>query len=124
MRSLKQYLYSNGSPKQKLDKDFQIKVILEEVDFNQIYSVMTHLDWRWGLNGEQPSIDKLKSTAKDLLERVWNLPEEEDTSICWTGSGGFVAYKQYFDGLKMLSLKFELTGWEFEYDDVQNENYN
>jgi hypothetical protein len=107
-----------------LGKEFQIETILEEVEFDKIRSVMIYLNWTWGLNREQPSIDKLKNVAKKLLESVWDMPEDNESSMCWTGTGGFVAYKQYFDGLKMLSLKFELTGWEFEYDDVQNENYS
>lgn len=134
-RDLQQYLRPNGSPKQRLGKDDQIRIILEEMDFDKIHKVMVFLDWVWvkpildehdGTHkfiSAVPTIDELKTESKKWLEDVWNIPEREDVAIYSIGSGGLVAMKCVYDGLKMLSLTFELTNWEFDYNDVQSENY-
>ena len=125
--------YIRKQPTQKLDKEDQIRIILEEFDFSLVNAVMTFLNWHWWRNDPNPgsppidrgvpTIDMLKENARYCLERVWNLPET-DSHNYETGTGGFVATKSVYDGLKMLSLRFELTSWELDYDNVQNENYS
>ncbi len=134
-RDIKKYLRPNGVPKQIMGRDDQIRIILEEMDFDKIHRTMVFLDWVWvknevDANGRYdyksavPTIEDLKSDSKKWLEEVWNMPEREDAVIYSIGSGGLVAQKCVYDGLKMLSLTFELTKWEFDYDDVQSENYD
>ena len=125
MRNLQDYLRKNH-PSQKIGKEDQIRIILEETDFEKIHNVMEYLNWCWMKWPEMhfylPSIEQLKQTAKDMLERVWDL-DSEDFEYVFDSSGGFKAVKFTYDGLKMLSLHFELTGWEFDYEGVQSENY-
>jgi hypothetical protein len=122
---MKDYYFRLKKPKQVIGRDEQIRVIMEETDFAKIHDTMTYLDWVW-CNGDMtcsvPTIDMLKSNAISYLNAAWGFPDDDDEFYC-TGSGGFMAYRFMYDGIKMLSLKFELTGWEFEYDEVTNEEY-
>jgi hypothetical protein len=110
-----------------MGKSEQIKIIIEEVDFEKIQKVMKHLDWTWysaahiGKTGP-PDIDDLRRTAFKLLEDIWNTEEgfpEMSTSI-----GGFVASRQIYNGIPSLKLVFELTNWGFDEDDLKSPNYS
>lgn len=126
MRNLQDYLRKNNSS-QKIGKEEQIRIILEETDFKKIYDIMVYLDWGWFNWSEMqyyiPRIEMLKEKAKSLLEQVWDMCPEEESEYLYICSGGFRASKMTYNGLKMLSLHFEITGWEFDYDGVQSENY-
>ena len=128
MRELAPYL---RKIEQKIGKDEQIQIILQETDFQKISDVMNFLRWEWLCVDDAgyasfgiPSLEIIKASAKRSLESAWDLEETGESQVYTSGSGGFTAYKFVFDGLKCLSLKFELTGWEMNYDDVQDENYN
>ena len=128
MRELAPYL---RKIEQKIGKDEQIKIILEETDFDKIFDVMNYLRWEWmyrdeddNVNFRVPDLETIKKTAKQCLEDVWNIEETGEDQFYFSGTGGFTAYKFVFDGLRCLSLKFELTGWNMDYEDVQNENYS
>lgn len=126
MRSLTPYLKKIN---QVLGKEEQIKIIMREVDFEKIHEVMTFLDWKWFRAGGHnqfnvPTIDEIKASSLYLLNEIWELPIDPESQINTLGSGGIMAERLNYDGLKMLSLRFELTGWSFDYDDVQSENYN
>lgn len=126
MRNLQDYLRKNN-PSQKIGKEDQIRIILEETDFEKIHSVMEYLGWRWMAWPEMqyyaPSVETIKEKAKKLLEEVWNMHPQEDIEYLYISSGGLRATKLTYNGLKMLSLHFEITGWEFDYEGVQSENY-
>jgi len=120
MRELLPYL---KKIEQKLGKEEQIKHILQETDFEKIHNVMVFLDWKW-VNCGVPTVARLKQKAKYHLEAAWDMEEDGESQHYYCGSGGFVARKMVYDGLKMLSLTFELAGWEMNYEDVQNEDYS
>lgn len=126
MRSLTPYLKKIN---QVLGKEEQIKIIMREFDFEKVHGVMTFLGWKWwGAGGHNqfnvPTIDEIKASSLYLLNEIWELPIDPESQINTLGSGGIMAERLNYDGLKMLSLRFELTGWSFDYDDVQSENYN
>lgn len=124
-RDINRYLRPSDYPVQRLGKERQIEIILQETDFDKIHRAMVVLDWQWAYSPTGvPTIEEMKSQAKHYLEEVWNIPEDGISEVYFTGSGGFMAYKYVIDGLKILSLKFELAGWEFDYDSVQSENYD
>lgn len=131
-RDLQKYIRPNNLPKQVLGKEFQINDILEEFDFEKVHSVMVFLDWQYAkpnpvtgvIEYYKPTIEDIKKSARKYLEHVWDMPTSEDAQVCHTGSGGFMAYRGFYDGLKILSLTFEIEEWGFDYDSVQSENYS
>lgn len=125
-RNIKTYLYKNGIPnphQQHLSREDQIRIILEETNFDKINRVMTFLDWTWFSYNGVPTIEQLKTEAKRLLEDVYNDSDDYEYPCITHETGGFVATRDMIDGIKMLSLDFVLTGWDFEYDDVTNAHY-
>lgn len=123
-RNLRQYLKPNCFPVQRVGKDQQIQTILEQTNFERIHTAMQALNWRWAnCPTDIPTIEYMKQYAQHILERVWDSPEDENYQIYESGSGGFMAYKFVVNGYRMLSLKFVLSGWDFDILDVQSENY-
>lgn len=82
-----------------------IKKILKNFDFGKVHRVMENLNWTWGSTDYTvPTIEDLKSQAKDLLKKV----TEGDYKVI--SSGGFEA--EY--GNEVLTLKFVLAEWEID----------
>lgn len=83
-----------------------IKKILKNFDFEKVHRVMESLNWYWNdtKDGGVPTVEELKSQAKDFLKRV----TEGEFSVI--SSGGLEA--EYRN--KVLTLKFVLA--EFEVD--------
>jgi hypothetical protein len=120
----KRYLSETSQDVQKLSREDQIKVILEETDFNKIQSVMTFLGWSWfdaSAPDKIPNVDELKEEAKRLLEDAYD--DNNNESYSYIATGGFTATRLMYDGIKMLSLDFSISGWNLSYYDVTSENY-
>jgi|688.fasta_scaffold1525049_1 hypothetical protein len=94
--------------------DVQVKIILDNINFEKIYSVMEFLDWK--IAGKIPSTAVTRRHATKLLVDVWNT--EEGYERCSLETGGLRAERLIYDGLKMLKLSFILTSWDIDYDAV------
>ena len=108
---------------QNLGKEDQIRIILEETDFEKIHKVMKFLNWRWHIDNDVPTIERLKEEAHHHLEQIWDFGDTGESNYYSCGTGGFRASKYVYHGLTMLGLAFELTGWDFDYNDVMCDNY-
>jgi hypothetical protein len=94
--------------------DIQVKIILDNINFERIHSVMEFLDWK--IAGKIPSTAIIRKHATKLLVDVWNT--EEGYERCLLESGGLRAERFIYDGLKMLKLSFILTSWDIDYEAV------
>lgn len=51
-----------------------VELIMQSFDFHKVHKVMWLLGWEWALTGGReprvPTVDDLRETARDLLERV------------------------------------------------------
>lgn len=95
--------------------DVQVKIILDNINFERIHSVMKSLDWK--IAGKIPSTAVTRKYATKLLVDVWNT--EEGYELCSLETGGLRAERFIYDGLKMLKLSFILTSWDIDYDAVK-----
>ena len=107
---------------QQMTKEYQIEIILSEINWDKIHRTMTFLNWGYHNFNENntsiPTIEELKIKGRKLLEDVWNRELDDEIYISLS-CGGFEAEKVEIDDLKILSLKFVLTEWGFDYDLVQ-----
>ena len=112
-------------PVQRLNKDYQIEIIMDEFDWVRVHNVLTFLNWTWFRSNSPtgvPTIEEMKNAGRDYLERMWETEVTgENPQLNCTGSGGLEAQRVIWDGLKILSLRFILSEWFFDYDDVQHE---
>jgi|TARA_R110000824_G_scaffold289406_1_gene478002 hypothetical protein len=114
----------NVKPDYLMSRDRQIKIILEEVNFEKIHQVMEFTKWTWFSTGskQSPTVDEIKSASIKLLEDVWEC--EEGIPIVLLGTGGLVATREIYDGKRSLELRFDITSWGFDNDDIQSPNYD
>jgi hypothetical protein len=101
--------------------------ILDNFDFIKVQTVMEALNWRWVIAGNGiPSIAELKTQAKKLLNNSAELRLGDYKDEYWeqgiiSATGGFQA-TAYCDENKtkitMLELKFVLTEWDSEIDEL------
>lgn len=87
----------------------KIEKVMQGFNFEEVYQVMKLLDWQWKNTdnlGAIPGIDRLKATARMLLEEV----AEDDRDFSHIGTGGFYATKE--DG--ELSLEFLIEYFDSE----------
>lgn len=102
-------------------KELQINEILDNFDFQKVHQVMKYINHQWAkpTNNEIsfyiPSIERLKLTAIKLLNKIW---DEEENEYCFYASGGFVATRLMYNGLKRLKLEFVLANWEIYFDEI------
>jgi len=71
-----------------INKEKHIENIIEHFDFNSVHTTMKHLKWLWYTSSDTPSISELKSTAVNLLNKVYDTDCGNSIS-----SGGFKASK-------------------------------
>ena len=89
----------------KLSKDEQINKVLENFDFNKVHEYLTFINPKLsakpGFEGTVPTIEKIKNTAKQLLEHVVFSPDD-----CYDAhSKGF--YAVYQGNILHLSFHIE-----------------
>ena len=112
-----------NKPEYVMSRDRQIKIILEEVDFVKIHQVMTQLKWTWYHSGQTtPSIVEIKEFSIKLLKDIWK--SEEGIPVVILGTGGLVATRQIYEGMKTLELRFDISSWGFDNEDIQSPNYD
>lgn len=96
------------------DQRKKVDYILSNFDFTRVQQAMIALNWKWmhyeiKSEDEQlriPTIDRIRSTARDLLNKAATQPER------LYGTGGFEA-ERYEDG--NLELRFVLAHYNSEY---------
>jgi hypothetical protein len=114
----------NTFPKHlKTDKEFLDKLqkskedCISHIDFDKIYSVMQHLDWKWftGDDVTVPSIGKLVLFAQRELDCAVKGFLENDCDDYFVSSGGFKASVRGFsDGFCRVTLEFIVSDWDSE----------
>ena len=89
----------------KFFAEAQINYIMSNFDFNKVYDVMQHLDWKWIDNPRCPSMKDLKEAAH---ERLWTAYE---SGFC--SSGGFEAEYDSRNGFTTgsLSCRVKENSW-------------
>lgn len=80
----------------------KIEHIMDNFQFYLVQRAMKALDWMWWDSSETPSIERLRSTARDLLERVCK------GDCINLSTGGFVARRSG----EHLFLSFEVEDWD------------
>ena len=94
-----------------------IDEILTEFNFAKCKVVMDHLHWTWGFTGRVPSIQELKTSAKNRIESaIEGLRESKNLSHhqpYMSSSGGLCAYvwKNRYGHICDIKLEFILTEW-------------
>lgn len=88
-----------------LSKEKHIECILENFDFVKVYNVMYNLGWTWYDSDNTPTINRLKESAKKLLEDVYNYDTDD---VYYLSSGGFKATKKD----NFLELEFVIEDTE------------
>jgi hypothetical protein len=86
----------------------QIDAIMDEFDFDHVYSMMVDYNWTWGGgdDSEVPHVSDIRKTSRRLLRRL----VEENCRI--TSTGGFTALKlndtlYLFWGVDSQMVEFE-----------------
>lgn len=85
-----------------------INFIMDSFDFEKVHKYMKLDDWKWGIINAIPTVEELKSTARNLLVSIKN-----EESGYYVSTGGFTAMKCY-DSLRLM----------FSIDDVDSEFVN
>jgi hypothetical protein len=101
--------------------------IIQEFDFEKVQTAMNVLGWKWV--GEDVTIDMLKTESIRLLKdaaklRLVNLNDEhwELGIICSVGGLQATAYcNEDKTKITSLDLKFILTEWDVDLEDINNE---
>lgn len=94
-----------------------IEEVLEHFDFNKCHEVMEHLDWRWGLNPEVPTIDRIKESGRDrIMGAIKGIKENKKHHYLegyFSSSGGLKAtvYKNKYGLVTNIILEFVLSDW-------------
>jgi len=80
-------------------------------DFKKVHKTMTFLDWRWGIEAKVPSLEEIKSHAKEKLKRVCRDSNGQDRF--GINSGGFLGEIVSHES-EILRLSFVLSDWDTE----------
>lgn len=101
-----------------------ISEILEEFDFERVQFAMEALNWTWRGSKRSPTLSQLQETAENLLISAIDGIQKEldmkpDVSYL-AGTGGFEATAALGEDLKLsyLSLKFVITEWDTNKNDI------
>jgi len=130
----------NEEASYEMDRDTQIKFILEDFNFENVAIAMDSVDWIWikrlktshDENGKSvinkmdithPTADELRKTAYDLLKEVWDNSTDDERNAR-RGTGGLEARRDMVDGKRCLSLEFIFASWVMDYEAVINPNYS
>lgn len=93
-----------------LEKQQQVKTIIEAFDFEKVSKVMKSLDWRWHGDTESPSYGKLVNVATEMLLNVYTeAVRAYNRPVIEMSSGGFSAVARRFDSEIYLELSFVVS---------------
>ena len=110
--------------------DQMINNIMNEFDFGKVQITMDYLGWKW--IGQPVTIDMLKAEARRLLRgaafsRLHEFKDEHWEQGIQNSTGGFQAMAWCDEDktkITMLDLKFILTGWDCDLEDLNRYNNN
>lgn len=110
--------------KKNKDYSFMIEEIVENFNFKRCYEVMKILNWGWGFENTIPTIEKLKSSARERLENVITGLKTQKIKAdvpYFSFSGGLKAegWTNKYGYVVGLKLEFVLTEWESDGDVVK-----
>lgn len=93
-----------------IDEQKMVDEVMDWFDWERVHKVMEFLDWKWGLAGEVPSIQELRSKAREHMYIVIdaNKPQYMITS----GGLKATAFRDEKSGkLTGVHLEFVLADW-------------
>lgn len=98
-----------------------IQDVLDEFDFEKCHKTMTFLNWRWGLDGEIPTIERMKGAAKErIMSAIDGIKNREIShhSSYFSSSGGFkgTVWKNRYGHIEGVRLEFVLADWDSDGD--------
>ena len=98
-----------------------IENIMENFDFHKCYITMKFLKWRWGLQNEPVTIERLKEAARNRMEDTVRYARETEgspNSPFYTSTGGLkcTVWKNRYGHIVQINLEFILTEWEHDDD--------
>jgi hypothetical protein len=110
--------------------DQMIDNIMDEFDFGKVQITMDYLGWKWV--GQPVTINMLKDEARRLLRgaafsRLHEFKDEHWEQGIQNSTGGFQAMAWCDEDktkITMLDLKFILTGWDCDLEDLNRYNNN
>lgn len=98
-----------------MDKDSQIAVIIDMINFGKIHDVMVTLNWHWASSAfGVPTVEDIIEEAKNLLDKAWGYREGLEHVSYETG--GLRAERWIYDGVKLLTLSFVVDSFMIDYD--------
>lgn len=93
-----------------LEKQEQIKAIIEYFDFERVHKVMHSLDWKIYGDLDLPSYGRLVNLASDLLHQAYSeAVRAYNTPVVEIATNGFCAIARRFDSDIYLELSFVVT---------------
>lgn len=91
----------------------QIREIMEEFDFDNVWNTMNMLHWVWVSSNGVPDINQLKEAAnRNLHEAAKHFYNSDEQNEILVGSGGFEATCNNYG----MRLRFVLEDWETKVD--------
>lgn len=101
-----------------MNKETQMDIIIDAVDFEKIHDVMSFLGWRWSSSAYNvPKVEDIIEQARALLNDVWDYHEGIEHVSYETG--GLKAERWIYDGVKLLSLSFIIDSFMIDADIVK-----
>ena len=116
---IKELKRRSNHPQQVLGLDEQLKTIMSNFDWGEVHHIFTKMGYTWFYStspGSIPTIEELKTSARNLLTDVWNTDERNDCRERTISTGRFTYSRRIYDGIKILSLEFIPVDYLLDYD--------
>jgi hypothetical protein len=97
-----------------------IQDVLDNFDFNKCRTTMNALNWTWGFENTQPTIEMLKKSASERLRNAMDVAKKDKCSRAtyFSSSGGLKgnAWVNRFGHIEGIKLEFVITEWDSDGD--------
>lgn len=102
------------------DENKMIQDILDNFDFEKCRTVMKAINWTWALEGNVPSMERIKKAAENRLRDAMDLAKKGkcSKSTYFVSSGGLKAnaWANRYGYIEGIKLEFVLTDWDSDGD--------
>lgn len=94
-----------------------IDEVLKNFNFDKCKLVMDYLNWIWGFEGQVPTIEQLRQSAKNRINNaIEGIREDKkhsyrDPFICSSGGLKASVWKNRYGRICDIQLEFVLTDW-------------